>query len=113
MYVIIRYMSGLTTAYQAPTPDVLMMALYHRDQGLAHRDDLLRLDNQALGELTRQLLQQETAIQEVDDPVAADLGMTHEELVAALQVGMDDLDAGRVMSWEEVKTYFHKKFAQI
>ncbi len=103
-------MSGLTTAYQVPTPDVLMMALYHQDQGLARRDDLLRLDNQALGELTRQLLQQETAAQEVNDPVAADLGMTHEELVAALQVGMDDLDAGRVMDAAELDRQMKAKY---
>ena len=103
-------MTVLTTAYQPLTPDLLLLALQHYDGVQDRVDELLGLSDQSLAELTRSLLKK--AAKDYD-PIATSLGMTHEQLQAALKVGGDDLDAGRVHSLEEVKEYFRQKFASL
>ncbi|MBQ6449435.1 hypothetical protein IJJ08_00835 [bacterium] len=100
-------MTVVTTAYQPPTPDLLLLALQHYDGVQDRVDELLGLSDQSLAELTRSLLKK--AARDYD-PVAADLGMTHKQLQAALKVGGDDLDAGRVMSVEQLDRQMKAKY---
>ena len=49
-------MTVVTTAYQPPTPDLLLLALQHYDGVQDRVDELLGLSDQSLAELTRSLL---------------------------------------------------------
>ncbi len=87
---------------------MLLLALQHDRQMSDRIGELLHLSDRDLAQLTRGLLE---SLDNDTSPEARELGMTQAEFDAAIQAGIDDMEAGRVMDAHEFDQKMRAKYS--